>query len=143
MQNNAARLVKRSRKSEHVTPLMKDLHWLPVKQRIQYKVNLVTFKAINGLAPVYIQQLIQVYEPSRSLRSAALRKLVEPRSHKRRSGDRAFRNCAPRLWNNLPHVTSYRMYHSRCFVHKMSALGFIFETVDLLVCHLTIVSAHI
>ena len=103
IQNNAARLVKRSRKSEHVTPLMKDLHWLPVKQRIQYKVNLVTFKAINGLAPVYIQQLIQVYEPSRSLRSAALRKLVEPRSHKRRSGDRAFRNCAPRLWNNLPH----------------------------------------
>ena len=102
IQNNSARLVKRSRKSEHITPLMKNLHWLPVKQRIQYKVNLVTFKAINGLAPIYIQ-LIQVYEPSRSLRSAALRKLVEPRSHKRRYGDRAFRNCAPRLWNNVHH----------------------------------------
>ena len=44
IQNNAARLVKRSHKSEHVTPLMKELHWLPVKQRIQYKVNLVTLR---------------------------------------------------------------------------------------------------
>ena len=44
-----------------------------------------------------------MYELNRSLRSVALCKLVEPRSHKKRSGECAFRNCAPLLWNNLPH----------------------------------------
>ena len=68
IQNNAARLVTRKRKRDHVTPLLMDLHWLPVKQRIEYKVNLITYKALHGYAPPYIRELLTVYEPRRKIR---------------------------------------------------------------------------
>ena len=51
VQNCAARLVTGSKKYNHITPIMKQLHWLPVNQRIIYKVALITYKALNGLAP--------------------------------------------------------------------------------------------
>ena len=102
IQNNAARLVTRKRKRDHVTPLLMDLHWLPVKQRIEYKVNLITYKALHGYAPPYIRELLTVYEPRRTLRSESKGKLVVPRSHKKSAGDRAFSVSAPRLWNELP-----------------------------------------
>ena len=102
VQNNAARLVMRKKKSDHVTPLLIHLHWLPVKQRIIYKINLITYKAQHGLAPEYLKKLLVDYQPTRSLRSAASGKLVEKRFHKKRSGDRAFLVCVPKLWNALP-----------------------------------------
>ena len=102
IQNNAARLVMRKKKSDHVTPLLMHLHWLPVKQRIIYKINLITYKAQYGLAPDYLGALLVEYHPARSLRSSVPGKLVEKRSHKKRSGDRAFSVCAPKLWNVLP-----------------------------------------
>lgn len=102
VQNNAARLVMRRRRTEHVTPLLQELHWLPIKQRIQYKINLMTFKALHGFAPTYITELLDVYRPTRALRSSSRGLLVEKRSTKKRTGDRAFSVCAPRLWNQLP-----------------------------------------
>ena len=71
VQNNAARLVLRKKKSDHVTPLLIHLHWLPVKQRIIYKIDLITYKAQHGLAPEYLKELLVDYQPTRSLRSAA------------------------------------------------------------------------
>jgi hypothetical protein len=102
IQNNAARLVLRRRKRDHVKPLLKQLHWLPVRQRIAYKINLMTFKALHGLAPTYIADLLVVYMPNRTLRSTSRGLLEEKRSRLQKAGDRAFSCSAPKLWNRLP-----------------------------------------
>ena len=100
--NCAARLVKRHSKFDHASPLLFELHWLPVEQRITFKILLFVFKSLNGLAPFYLSDLISTYVPSRSLRSASLSLLHVPRSNQKTYGDRAFAVAAPRLWNALP-----------------------------------------
>ena len=76
VQNAAARLISFSRKRDHITPILYNLHWLPVDQRIEYKILLITFKILNGISPSYLSDLIQPYKPSRSLRSSSDRKSV-------------------------------------------------------------------
>ena len=78
-----------------------NLHWLPVEQRIQYKLLIQVYKALNGLAPEYITELLQAYVPTRTLRSAGAHLLLEPKTTTRR-GARAFSKAAPVLWNTLP-----------------------------------------
>ena len=53
----------------HITPVLKDLHWLPVEQKLEYKVLLLTYKTLHGKAPEYISQLLSLYTPTRPLRS--------------------------------------------------------------------------
>ena len=60
VRNAAARLLTSSRKHDHITPVLHELHWLPVKYRIHFKILLLTFKALNGMAPAYISDLINV-----------------------------------------------------------------------------------
>ena len=60
VQKAAARQIFLERKYCHITPLLQKLHWLPIKYRIQFKILLITFKAIHGLAPSYIVDLICV-----------------------------------------------------------------------------------
>ena len=100
--NCAARLVKRHSKFDRASPLLFELHWLPVEQRITFKILLFVFKSLNGLAPFYLSDLISTYVPSRSLRSASLSLLHVPGSNQKTYGDRAFAVAAPRLWNALP-----------------------------------------
>uniref|UniRef100_A0AAR2KJT6 Reverse transcriptase domain-containing protein n=1 Tax=Pygocentrus nattereri TaxID=42514 RepID=A0AAR2KJT6_PYGNA len=69
VQNAAARVLTRTRKFDHISPVLSALHWLPVKFRIDYKILLLTYKALNGLAPQYLSELLSYYEPSRLLRS--------------------------------------------------------------------------
>ena len=76
------------------------LHWLPVEQRIQYKLLILVYKALNGLAPEYISDLLQEYVPTRALRSAGAHLLLEPKTITR-CGARAFSKAAPVLWNTL------------------------------------------
>jgi len=57
VQNAAARVLTRSKKKDHITPILSSLHWLPIKFRINYKVLLLTYKALTGLAPVYLMDL--------------------------------------------------------------------------------------
>ena len=102
VQNAAARIVTRSRKSEHITPVLRKLHWLPVIKRIDYKILLLTFKALRGLAPKYIQDLIKVSSKSRCLRSNTQNLLIVPKTSLARYGDRSFSFAAPSLWNKLP-----------------------------------------
>ena len=64
VQNCAARVVKCVPQSTHITPILKELHWLPIKYRIDFKVILLTFKALNGLAPPYLSELLSPYQPS-------------------------------------------------------------------------------
>ena len=90
--------------SSSVTASILDtLHWLPVRYRIEYKVLLMTFKALHLLAPSYIADLLQFYQPSRTLRSSSDSLLTVRSAHLRHYGDRAFCIAAPRLWNSLPH----------------------------------------
>ena len=69
VKNCTARLVTRTRSSEHITLVLRRLHWLPIRQRITYKILLLTYKALNGMAPKYIADLLQPYTPTRQLRS--------------------------------------------------------------------------
>ena len=58
VQNAAARLVTSTRKYDHITPILCELHWLPVKFRIHFKIFLLTFKALHGMTPDYIRDLL-------------------------------------------------------------------------------------
>ena len=100
--NTAARILTRTPKYEHITPILADLHWLPIKQRIIYKLMTLTNRSLNGLAPQYLAQHLIPYSPSRSLRSIDSSLLTVPKSRTKSYGDRAFQNCSPRLWNTLP-----------------------------------------
>ena len=95
VQNAAARLILE-------LPNLIILHSLPVKDRISFKLLLLTFKALHGLAPIYISELIKPYNPSRSLRSSTLNYLSVPKSNTATYGERCFSVAAPKLWNSLP-----------------------------------------
>ncbi len=101
VQNAAARVLTRSRKYDHITPILQSLHWLPIKFCINYKILLLTYKALNGLAPAYLTSLLSCYNPSRSLRSQNSGLLVVHIA-KSTKGGRAFSHLAPKLWNSLP-----------------------------------------
>ena len=102
IQNTAARLVSKTKKSDHITSVLVALHWLPIKNRIVFKILLITFKALNGLAPNYICELLHQYQLTRSLGSSTRNLLSVPRTHTTTYGDRAFSVSAPKLWNSLP-----------------------------------------
>jgi len=102
VQNSAARLLTRTNRTAHVTPLLKSLHWLPVASRIKFKILVLTFRALHGQAPGYMTGLIQPYTSVRSLRSSGQNLLMVPRTRFKTRGDRSFKAVAPRLWNELP-----------------------------------------
>ena len=87
--------------SEHITPVLRRLHWLPVRQRITYKILLLTYKALNSMAPKYMADLLQPYTPTRQVRSSSKNLLVTPKSNLKFYRDRSFQVAAPRLWNSL------------------------------------------
>ena len=95
----------KKKKSDHVTPLLKHLHWLPVRWHIQYKILLLAFKALLALAPVYLGDVLELYRSTRALRFSDKLKL---KAKLKSRGDRSFPVCAPKLCNGLPlHIRSY------------------------------------
>ena len=103
IQNSAARMLTKHPKQDHVSPILKQLHWLPVSQRIIFKVLTIVFKALHGLAPPYIEELLHSKPVSeRSMRSNNQGFLLVPKRRTVTYGDRNFRVFAPVLWNNLP-----------------------------------------
>jgi len=103
VQNAAARLVAGSRRSDHITPVLRRLHWLPVRRRIEFKLALLTHKSLNGSTPRYLSDDCQLVSDvgRRRLRSSDISTCVVPRTHTG-FGDRAFQVAGPRLWNSLP-----------------------------------------
>ena len=90
--------------THHVTQALQDLHWLPVRARIHFKILFLVFKAIHGFAPPYINDLVTVKPKSAyDLRSNSIL-LLEPPKEKMLStlGARSFYAVAPCLWNSLP-----------------------------------------
>ena len=100
VQNCAARLVAGQPRAAHICPVLMELHWLPVEQVSTLKV-LLTFKALNNLAPPYLSQLIVPYNPTRNLRSAG-KHLEVPNVRLKSYGDRAFSVAAPKHLNEIP-----------------------------------------
>ena len=102
VQNNAARVVCRIRKYDHITPTLQSLHWLPVKSRIQFKTLLLTYQSLHGRSPSYLSDLLVQHVPTRSLRSSNQNLLKVPKSNSKQFGDRCFSVVAPKAWNALP-----------------------------------------
>ena len=102
IQNSAARLVTGSAKHDHITPDLVHLHWLPVRQRIVFKIAVLVFKALHGESPMYISEMIASYAPERTLRSSTKSLVRESAPKCVTFGGRAFSYAAPKLWNKLP-----------------------------------------
>ena len=103
LQNRAARIVFRAERLHPSAPLLRTLHWLPVDQRIKFKVLLYVFKGVHGLAPPYLNEFLVPYSPGRpNLRSGDDKLLLYNPRTTRRYGDISFHADAPRLWNALP-----------------------------------------
>uniref|UniRef100_A0A672H6K2 Reverse transcriptase domain-containing protein n=1 Tax=Salarias fasciatus TaxID=181472 RepID=A0A672H6K2_SALFA len=103
IQNCAARILTRRRKYDHITPVLKSLHWLPIQYRIQYKLCLLTHRCIHGAAPAYLSELLTIHTTTPSLRSSSSSTycLHLPRIKLSPRGDRTFQAVAPRPWTIL------------------------------------------
>ena len=118
VQNNAARLITGTRRRDHITPVLQELHWLPVRQRIAFKVLTHVHNAVHqSSAPSYLVQLFTIYQPGRSLRSSSDPwKLCVPRTT-RKYGANSFPAFGAALWNTLP--LSLRSPMSVCTFKKL------------------------
>ena len=102
LQNDAARLLTRTPRREHITPVLQRLHWLPVQQRCDFKLlTLVHGTVHNNNAPVYLKDMFQAYDPPRDLRASdsGLLAIPRPRTHE---GERSAQHRGAQLWNGLP-----------------------------------------
>ena len=103
----------------YITPALYELHWLPVSLRLDYKILLLTFKCIYGLAPTYLSDLISIKSNSLyNLRSTGKLLLDHPKGKMLTTlGARSFSAAAPKLWNELPvelrQATSLNSFKSR------------------------------
>ena len=102
VQNAAARLLCGIGKYDHISATLKSLHWLPVKQRIEFKISVLVYKCLNEVAPQYLCKLLHFYAKDRDLRSADDKTLLETPLVRTKFGERAFCYYAPKIWNSLP-----------------------------------------
>jgi len=104
VQNAAARLITKTGRLEHITPVLRELHWLPsVWQRIDFKLAVLVYKALQGQLPQYLAEDCQLLTDigRRSLRSADVLTCATRRT-RTRLGDGSFSAAGPCLWNSLP-----------------------------------------
>ncbi|XP_033110181.1 uncharacterized protein LOC117111377 [Anneissia japonica] len=125
----AARLVTGTSRFDHISPTLRQLHWLPVKKRIVFKLMLITYKSLNNQSPAYIREMIVTRSTTctRSLRSTTDKSvLFVPQSRLRTYGDRAFAVAGPKLWNSLPdyvrQAPSTGIFKSRLKTHLYNSL---------------------
>ncbi|KAK3730942.1 hypothetical protein QZH41_008835, partial [Actinostola sp. cb2023] len=93
--NAVARVTCLIPKYPHISPVLAQLHWLPVRYRVTYKIALIVFKALNGLTPKYVADMLTVKPPGRYLlRSDSRLLLTTPKTRSKTLGDRAFSHAA-------------------------------------------------
>jgi len=103
--NAAARLVCDGRKCDHISPLLRDLHWLRVPQHIKFRLAILVYRCRNNTSLEYLSRDLQWAADSDSrkqLRSSSTQKLMVPRTRLKTVGDGAFGAAAARVWNELP-----------------------------------------
>jgi len=140
VQNAAARIIFRIRRSEHITPALISLHWLRFPERISFKLAVMTYRSIHGTSPSYLQScLTRVSDMTsrRRLRSSTSHRLDVPPVRLSTVGRRAFPVSGATVWNDLPlHVASA----PSLAVFKQRLETFLFsrsyqDTVIWLVCY--------
>lgn len=102
LQNWAARLVTLTPKNFHITPVLMELHWLPITDCITYKLCLYVYKALNGLAPLYIAELLHLRTRNPRLRQLHDSLQLAPPPLSLALSKKSFTHAAPTLWNALP-----------------------------------------
>ena len=121
IQNHAARVIYRAKKYDHVSPLLHSLHWLSVSNRISYKISCLTFSSLFDAGPSYLSDLLQIYTPSRQLRSSADNRTLKTTRFQTSAGVRSFSFQAPTTWNKLPfslrHSDSISSFKSKLKTH--------------------------
>lgn len=103
VQNATARLITGTRRCDHITPVLRELHWLPIRERVKFKLACLVHQSLSGQSPAYLADDCRLVSDStcRSLRSADVPTCVVPRTYSS-YGDRTFAAAGPRLWNSLP-----------------------------------------
>jgi len=103
VQNAAAWLIIGTRRTEHITPVLQSLHWLPVRQRILFKLAVLVYKCLNGRAPAYLADVCRWIRHRRAgLRSLSDMTKLDVPPTRTTFGDRSFAVNGPRVWNSLP-----------------------------------------
>ena len=134
--NVTARLVCRALRYCRITPLLYELHWLPVRQRISFKILLFVFKAIHGFAPTYSRELVSIKRSGNyNLRCFSDDLLLATPTYRSRVtlGDRSFQVTAPALWNVLPReIRSITDLGILSAILKRTSLGKLFNFLILI-----------
>ena len=104
IQDSVARIVTRTSRSSHLTPVLKSLHWLPIQHRINLKLCCITHSALSLGEPNYVNSLLIHRLNSHSLHSSSLNPLTLPFFNKKSNGFRSFAHAAPFFWNHLPNT---------------------------------------
>ena len=126
--NSAARLILKIGKYDPISSaIRRDLHWLPIRFRVLFKLNFITCNCLAGRAPEYLTELchsVNDIPARRNLRSSSQVQLLVPRFRKERSGRRGFSVSSPQLWNLLPvdirlHHDEYQLFRRRLKTHYM------------------------
>ena len=102
VQNCLARVVTQSSKFACASTLLAKLHWSPIQSRIAFKINLLTYKALNYKQPVYLSDLLKYRHYPKDLRVNQTKKLKPIHNPKKGYGSNSFACSAPALWNPLP-----------------------------------------
>jgi hypothetical protein len=103
VQNSLARVVLPSTlRHHHITPVLKRLHWLPVEQRIKYKIATITYKSLDHHQPSYLFELLS--SVPQSGRRSSSNKLLSLQRVNSKLGERSFFSAAPKIWNSLPTI---------------------------------------
>ena len=103
IQNQVAKLIMNRDRYDSSTNTMRQLHWLPISYRCEYKVLLLVYRCINGQAPEYLQQKLSLRNPVRNTHSATERDILQIPYNKRKTlADCGFSSAGPKLWNSLP-----------------------------------------
>ena len=117
VENTLAKTVLGLRKHDSATLALTTLHWLPVRQRVTFKIATVTFKALQTSQPQYLKDLLIDYVPPRQLRSSSQQLLTESRT-RTVMGERAYQHSATTVWNNLP-ATIRNCHTLACFRNQL------------------------
>lgn len=102
--HSAARLVAHASRRDHISPILRQLSWLPISSRIIFKLCLIIYKIFNNRLPIYLLDSLTLCSdcPGRQrLRSSSRRDLTVPRTH-RSFSNRAFSIAGPIAWNATP-----------------------------------------
>ena len=114
--NHITEAMKTLRKFDHITEAMKDLHWLKIPECIQFKILVTIYQCVNGLAPSFLIDLLDLNLMRRNLRSDTQGKLPIPQCNLSQVCNSSIRYAGPRLWNELPQNLSFNLQqsHEKC-----------------------------